>query len=181
MFLPNQQPSGCRPDSLNVFELGINYHFVRPNYFIAKERFGWNIGSGIADLANTSSIKLPYLNLFADDHMDYSIDRNPDVQPSLAEMAKTALEVLHVSSSKNQKKKQGQDHQPGFLLVIEGSRIDMAAHSNDPATHIHEILAYNEAIAQVLEFVNGIQLVFHVNFFCRYRTSRYFINLNFRS
>lgn len=80
-------------------------------------------------------------------------------------MAKTALEVLHLSSSKNQKEKQGQGHQPGFLLVIEGSRIDMAAHSNDPATHIHEILAYNEAIAQVLEFVNGIQSVFHAKSF----------------
>lgn len=30
----------------------------------------------------------------------------------------------------------------------------MAGHSNDPSTHIHEILAYNEAIAAVKTFVD---------------------------
>jgi alkaline phosphatase len=31
----------------------------------------------------------------------------------------------------------------------------MAAHSNDPATHLRDILAYNEAIAAVKKYVDG--------------------------
>lgn len=33
----------------------------------------------------------------------------------------------------------------------------MAAHSNDPATHVREIIAYNEAISTVKKFVDENQ------------------------
>ncbi|CAG8706906.1 17223_t:CDS:2, partial [Acaulospora morrowiae] len=42
----------------------------------------------------------------------------------------------------------------GFFLMIEGSRIDMAAHSNDPGTHVHEVLAYYEAVNVVRKYVD---------------------------
>jgi alkaline phosphatase len=52
--------------------------------------------------------------------MSYSIDRDPKVEPSLAEMSKKALALLsNASKEKN----------TGFFLMIEGSRIDMAAHT----------------------------------------------------
>jgi alkaline phosphatase len=77
--------------------------------------------------------------------MSYSIDRNPKVQPSLAEMAQTALEFLH-SGTKGSKK--------GFFLLIEGSRIDMASHSNDPAGHVHDVLAFNAAFQVAKTFID---------------------------
>jgi alkaline phosphatase len=52
--------------------------------------------------------------------MDYEIDRNPEIQPSLTEMSKKALDILYKSTENKEK---------GFFLMIEGSRIDMAAHS----------------------------------------------------
>jgi len=80
--------------------------------------------------------------------LKYSIDRNRnakelddnELEPTLAEMTARALETLHSQSSK------------GFFLLIEGSRIDMASHSNDPATHIHDILAYNDAFEVARQF-----------------------------
>lgn len=68
----------------------------------------------------------------------YTIDNGhlnagPNGLPNLAELTARALKLLHAQSSK------------GFFLVIDGSGIDTAAHSNDPATHIHEILTYNKA------------------------------------
>jgi len=80
--------------------------------------------------------------------MKYSIDRKSqgkesdpnELEPTLAEMTGHALETLHSRSSK------------GFFLLIEGSRIDMASHSNDPATHIHDILAYNDAFEVARQF-----------------------------
>ena len=77
--------------------------------------------------------------------MAYEIDRDGTTQPSLGEMVSKALEILSFSTRNSQQ---------GFLLVIEGSRIDMAAHGNDPAAHAHDILAYQEAVLQVKKFVD---------------------------
>lgn len=52
--------------------------------------------------------------------MSYSIDRDPAVEPSLAEMSAKALSILSKASKKQN---------TGFFLLIEGSRIDMAAHT----------------------------------------------------
>jgi alkaline phosphatase len=52
--------------------------------------------------------------------MSYEIDRNENAEPSLREMSAKALEILNKASA---------DSDKGFFLMIEGSRIDMAAHS----------------------------------------------------
>jgi alkaline phosphatase len=53
-------------------------------------------------------------------HMSYEIDRQEDKEPSLREMSEKALNILRQAT-------EGSDQ--GFFLMIEGSRIDMAAHS----------------------------------------------------
>jgi alkaline phosphatase len=88
---------------------------------------------------------LPLLGLFANDHMDYDIDRQPSKEPSLREMVTKALRILS-KDTENQKQ--------GFFLMIEGSRIDMAAHSNDPSAHVRDIVAYQDAVAVVKTFVD---------------------------
>ncbi|KAI8323849.1 alkaline phosphatase-like protein [Martensiomyces pterosporus] len=88
---------------------------------------------------------LPLLGAFAYSHMDYDIDRNPKEQPSLAEMSDKALRILDSAT---------RDKNEGFLLMIEGSRIDMAAHTNDPAAHLRDIIAYWNTITVVRKFVD---------------------------
>ncbi|CAI2170883.1 6205_t:CDS:10 [Funneliformis geosporum] len=78
-------------------------------------------------------------------HMSYEIDRDPTQEPSLKEMSEKALKFLDSATAKNDK---------GFFLMIEGSRIDMAAHSNDPATHVHDILAYHETVELIKNYVD---------------------------
>ncbi|KAI9012702.1 alkaline-phosphatase-like protein [Phycomyces nitens] len=70
---------------------------------------------------------------------------DPTREPSLTEMSSKALEILLKTTKSSQK---------GFFMMIEGSRIDMAAHSNDPATHVHDILEYQNTIAHVKKFVD---------------------------
>ncbi|KAI8904882.1 alkaline-phosphatase-like protein [Gorgonomyces haynaldii] len=89
--------------------------------------------------------RLPLLGLFAPDHMNYEIDRDPAQEPSLSQMASKAVGILDHHSKKNGK---------GFFIMIEGSRIDMAAHTNDPAGHLHDILEYNQAILKIKQFVD---------------------------
>jgi alkaline phosphatase len=94
----------------------------------------------------------PVLGLFAPDHMSYEIDRDTLVEPSLAEMTRKALDLL----SRNPR---------GFFVMIEGSRVDHAAHDNDPATHVREVLAYDEAVGAALAFArrDGHTLVISVS------------------
>jgi alkaline phosphatase len=82
------------------------------------------------------------LGLFADSHMAYEIDRAQTSQPSLAMMTRHALDRLA-------------GNEDGFFLMIEGSRIDHAGHSNDAAAHLHDILAFEEAAATALEYARS--------------------------
>ena len=86
---------------------------------------------------------VPALALLADSHMAYELDRDEAAEPSIAEMTQKALDLLSGSED-------GRDN--GFFLMVEGSRIDHAAHDNDPAGHLHDILAYDAAIAVALDF-----------------------------
>jgi alkaline phosphatase len=83
----------------------------------------------------------PLLGLFSDGHMAYEIDR-PSSQPSLAQMTDTAIDVLS-------------DDEDGYFLMVEGSRIDHAGHGNDAAGHLHDILAFNDAVETALDAAQG--------------------------
>ncbi|MDR0768557.1 MAG: alkaline phosphatase [Dysgonamonadaceae bacterium] len=77
--------------------------------------------------------------LFADKDMAYDIDRNPEAEPSLAEMTRIAIDKL----SRNEN---------GFFLMVEGSKIDWAAHANDARAIISDMLAFDEACGEALRF-----------------------------
>lgn len=77
--------------------------------------------------------------LFGQYDMDYDMDRNPEEQPSLAEMTQTAIGKL----SKNRN---------GFFLMVEGSKVDWAAHANDPAAVPNEFLAFDKAVGAAIDF-----------------------------
>jgi alkaline phosphatase len=42
----------------------------------------------------------------------------------------------------------------GFLFMVEGGKIDWAAHDNDAATVVNEIISFSDAVAAALEFYN---------------------------
>ena len=85
------------------------------------------------------NLRLPVLGLFAQEHMSYEIDRDPRQQPSLAEMTRKAISLLSTRKE-------------GFFLMVEGSRIDHAAHNNDASAHLQDILAFDDAVAEALSF-----------------------------
>lgn len=96
-----------------------------------------------AQMQASSSAKL--FGMFARDDMVYDLDRAqfaPD-QPSLAEMTRKAIEVLS-RSEKGQRQ--------GFFLFVEGSKVDWAAHANDPSGVISDLAAYDEAVKVALDF-----------------------------
>lgn len=77
--------------------------------------------------------------LFGEREMDYDIDRDPAKQPSIEEMTRKAIEKL----SQNPE---------GFFLMVEGSKVDWAAHANDPTGMATDFLAFDRACGAALEF-----------------------------
>ncbi|CAH8854829.1 unnamed protein product [Trichobilharzia szidati] len=79
------------------------------------------------------------LGLFAPNHLDYYIN-NAD-QPTLADMTEAAIKVL----SRNPK---------GFLLLVEGGRIDHGHHTSQAQYALTETLEMEKAVERALSLVN---------------------------
>jgi alkaline phosphatase len=78
---------------------------------------------------------------FAEEDLAYDFDRKalkPD-EPTLAEMTKAAIKRLSGSEK-------------GFFLMVEGSKVDWAAHKNDPVGMISEVLSFDKAVGEALKF-----------------------------
>jgi alkaline phosphatase len=86
--------------------------------------------------------------LFGEGHMPYEydcamrIDSGYDRLPHLSEMTRVALAVLERGES-------------GFFLMVEGGRIDHAAHSNDLPNAVVETLEFDNAVKEVLRWAHG--------------------------
>ena len=78
---------------------------------------------------------------FAPNALAYDFDRATTApeQPTLAEMTEKAIDTL----SKDE---------DGFFLMVEGSKIDWAAHANDTIGMISDFLAFDDAVNEALEF-----------------------------
>ena len=134
-FVPSSANGSCRGDDMDLVSLARQYGFHYVN-----DRVGFDA------LRLGSDAQLPLLGLFADTDVPYEIDRrfSQDVYPSLEEMSRTALTTLSQATK---------DSEQGFFLMIEGSRIDHAGHTNDPAAQVHEVLAYDRAFSAVVDFL----------------------------
>ncbi|KAG0223555.1 hypothetical protein BGW42_005815, partial [Actinomortierella wolfii] len=138
-FLPNTTEGSCRTDDRDLIKESAQYGWNKPLTTRAE----------LNEAFHNGGVQLPALGLFHLDHMNFNLDReNSETiraeEPSLNEMVQKALETLKAASRKTR---------TGFFLMIEGSRIDMAAHNNDPAAHVHEILQYHKVVQTVRDFV----------------------------
>ncbi|MGF1573634.1 MAG: alkaline phosphatase [Sumerlaeia bacterium] len=121
-----------RSDGKNMYELYSNagYTVLR-----SKEEF------------NQLNPQRKTLGVFTQGHLPYTVDQRESEElkrtvPTLSEMTKLALE--HLANSGN-----------GFLLQVEGGRVDHAAHANDSAAIIWDQLAFDDAVDTALEFARA--------------------------
>jgi alkaline phosphatase len=123
-FLPAGTGGGKRKDGRDIIAA-----------FRAK---GYPVARTPAELAAVSGPKL--LGLFAEDDMDFEIDRDAAREPTTAEMAAAALKALEQQSPQ------------GFVLLVENENVDTAAHRNDAASLMRALWAFDDAVKVALEF-----------------------------
>ena len=84
------------------------------------------------------------LGIFYDSHLPYTLDHKNilelrDSVPTLAEMTTEALGRLETKEN-------------GFILQVEGGRVDHAAHGNDAAGLIYDQIAFDDAVKVVMDY-----------------------------
>jgi alkaline phosphatase len=112
-------------------------YFTEAGLEAALDAAGYTLVRDASELAAAAPPAGRLVGLFAEHHMTYVLDRTPDSrEPELATMALRALDVLDADAD-------------GFFLMIEGGRIDMAAHVGDLPRTVSETLAFDDAVAAV--------------------------------
>ncbi|MCZ6761820.1 MAG: alkaline phosphatase [Gammaproteobacteria bacterium] len=112
-----------------------------PDLYQKAKEAGYQLITTRAELAQA---RLPVLGVFARSWLTSPLDRHHDdgnEQPDLAEMARFALDHLA-------------DSDQGFVLLIEGSSIDIAGHYHDPGRLVHEIHEFDRALSIALDFAS---------------------------
>jgi Alkaline phosphatase len=123
-------------DKINVAIGGGRKHFIHRkdgrDLLKEMEEKGWTVYD---TLANIDISKNKYAVIASEGHMPPMPQRG-DFLPKGVEIA---LQTL--SKGEN-----------GFFVMVEGSQIDMACHSNDSANMINEMLDFNDAVEVALHF-----------------------------
>ncbi len=84
------------------------------------------------------------LGLFDRNHIDYEHDRDTgdNGEPSLAEMTRAA--IANLSRERN-----------GYVLMVEGARIDMAHHDGNAFRALDETIAFSQAVQAAIEMTSA--------------------------
>lgn len=99
----------------------------------------WNKEGFDALGADTTKV----LGLFNGSHMQYEVDREGDAggEPSIAEMTTKAISIL-------------EKNEDGFMLMVEGGRVDHAHHAGNAARALKDAIAVSEAVKAAYDAVN---------------------------
>jgi len=114
-------------DTLNLFDEAISQGY---QYVNSRENF--------EKLDENSEKVLAVSPWLADgSSLNYSLDMSP-MEITLAEFTEKGIRLL--------------ENEKGFFMMVEGGKIDWAAHANDAASIIHETIAFDDAVKSALEF-----------------------------
>lgn len=120
------QPTGKKKDRPHVLDIAKQKGYTVVN---TKEEI-----SKLTKASGKSIAINPALD--ADSALDYEVDRAN--QLSLADFTRKGIELL--------------DNPSGFFFMVEGGKIDWACHANDAATTVRDMLAFENAIQEALQF-----------------------------
>ena len=120
-----------RKDKLDLFA-----EYEKAGYTIARDR------STMMDI--DPSAKKPILGIYAEGGLPYTLDAVQDAglkakTPTLAEMTQKSIDIM----SKNPK---------GFVMQVEGGKVDWAAHANDTGGLLYDQIAFDDAIKVAIDF-----------------------------
>lgn len=140
------------PLKFDVMMGGGNQYFdaaKRKDKIDAYQKFkqeGYQVLRTKAEMLNTDN-KKPIIGIFDEDGLPFSVDQanNSALQgaiPTLAEMTEKAIALMN-------------DGKNGFVLQVEGGKVDWAAHSNDAPGLLYDQIAFDLAVEKAITFAQA--------------------------
>lgn len=116
----------------------------KQNLFAVYRDAGYHVPTRLSELSKVPSDDQPVMGVFHESGIPYALDHAHDEElqkkvPTLPAMARFAIDRLS-------------RHPDGFVLQIEGGKVDWAAHANDTPALIHDQLAFDAAIRVAIAF-----------------------------
>ena len=110
---------------------------------------GYDVANNRAELFGVKDSQKQLLGAFVENGLPFALDAANDNElrttvPTLAEMTEAAINRL----SKNQK---------GFVMQVEGGKVDWAAHSNDIGGLLYDQIAFDQALKVAIDFAKKSQ------------------------
>jgi alkaline phosphatase len=108
---------------------------------------GYDVVQDRSSMQRLSASDKPVMGVFNADSIPFMVDHQNSAEhlvaiPTLAEMTDHALRLLSANIN-------------GFVVQIEGGKVDWAAHNNDAAGILFDQLAFDDAVAVALAFAEG--------------------------
>jgi alkaline phosphatase len=115
----------------------------KKDMYAAYKAKGWQVVRNRKEMMAAANDK-QILGVFGEDALPYSLDRAYDktlteTTPTLAEMAQKAIDRM-------------KGHKNGFVLQIEGGKVDWGAHANDVGALLYDQIAFDEAVKVAIDF-----------------------------
>ena len=125
-FLPEE-----RDDGRDMFQ-----EFRDSGYAVYRSKQEWQVDSG----------DQPVLGVYHKSGLPYTLDQQQDATlmsevPTLAEMTSFAIDKM-------------KDNPQGFVMQVEGGKVDWAAHGNDVGALLYDQLAFDEAVQVAMDFAS---------------------------
>ena len=128
---------GRRPDGMNLINKWLE---MKKESGLKPEQYSFVDTRD--KLLNVDTNKVDHLfGIFNDDHLSYDMERDPKREPSLAELTEAAIAVLKKNPN-------------GFVLQVEGGRIDHSHHDNYGVMALYETIAFDKAIDKAMDAVS---------------------------
>lgn len=125
-FIPVSEQGSNRKDNRNVLS-----EFEEEGYSVYTDMNTFT--------AKVGKDKKRVLGVLNSSHIPYVVDREENAQ-GLDEMTKASIDHMY------------NNYKTGFFMMIEGGRIDHAAHNNDTRTMIEETREFEKSIQHALSF-----------------------------
>lgn len=123
-FLPQSRAGGKRSDDIDMLA-----EFSKKGY------------ASVSDKRSLEQIsKGKVLGLFSDGDMSFEIDRNKETEPSVYDMTRAAIRLLH------------ENNPNGFFAFIENENVDSASHLSDIASMVRDYREFDRAVGLAYEF-----------------------------
>ena len=155
-FCTNSKQRGAQPKIAENY-LDLRFDVMMgggDNYFSGEKRkdkqdmYAKYVEKGFTVVKNVTQMNaapknIPLLGVFDSNALPYTIDENNTTKnaaiPTLAQMTKKAIDMMA-------------DHKQGFVLQVEGGKVDWAAHGNDIGALLFDQLAFDDAIQVAIDF-----------------------------